>query len=118
MMPKQHIAISAGWGLLAWARSDSVVALGLSLLVGVGLDLDHTVDYAYYRFSGRHRLLLPFHAYEWAVPLWLLVHHWGSSRLAWTTVVAFLLHLLADQWENTTRLGAYFITYLSCSRHR
>ena len=112
MMPKQHIAISAGWGLLAWAWSGSAVALGSSLLVGVGLDLDHAVDYAYHRFSGgRHKLLLLFHAYEWAVPLWLLVRHWGNSRLAWSAVGAFLLHLLADQWENATRPGAYFITY-------
>ena len=112
MMPKRHIAISVAWGLLGWAWSGSVVAVGSSLLAGAGIDLDHAVDYAYHRLSrGRHKFLLPFHAYEWAVPLWLLVHRWGNNRLAWVTVGAFLLHLLADQWENATQPGAYFITY-------
>jgi hypothetical protein len=112
MMPKQHAAISAGWGALGWAWSGTIAALGSSVLVGVALDFDHAVDYAYYRLSGeQHRLLLPLHAYEWAIPLWLITRFLGGHRLAWATVGSFLLHLLADQWENKTKPGTYFITY-------
>ncbi len=107
MMPPQHAAISIGVGLLGWWWSGKPAALPASVAVGVLIDLDHAVDYACYAFTGEHRLLLPLHGYELALPLWWISTRWLGPKASAAVVASYLLHLVTDEHSNQTKPGTY-----------
>lgn len=110
MLPHKHVAISTLVGAVAWWQFGSPTALGVALASGVLPDLDHAVDYAYYHWRGEHRLILPLHGYEYAI---------AAAALAWVqqnpivgvAAVSYLIHLLADQTENSTKRLGYSLLF-------
>ena len=107
MMPPQHAAISLGVGLLGWLWSGKPAAVPASLATGVLIDLDHAADYAWYAATGEHRLLLPLHGYELALPLGWISARWLGPKAAGAVVASYLLHLVIDEQSNQTRPGTY-----------
>jgi hypothetical protein len=111
MMPKYHVTVSLGVGLLGWGWSRSAAVLPLSLAAGSLIDLDHLVDYAWYAISKEHRLILPLHAYEFVIPLWYLARRLWGSRAATAIAASYAIHLISDELGNSAVPGAYLLTW-------
>ena len=68
MGPIGHSAISAGIGAGVWGVTDSPVAGGAALGVGVLTDVDHLFDvYQWYMRRKQGKLFLLFHAWEYGI---------------------------------------------------
>jgi hypothetical protein len=112
MMPERHALVSLGIGLLGWRWSRSVAILPVTLAVGTLVDLDHAADYAWHILSGgEHRLILPLHAYELALPLWWVARRTLGQRAAVAITASYCLHLLSDELENQTKPGTYSLLW-------
>lgn len=111
MMPRQHAALSLGVGLLGLLWSGKPAVVPASLVAGILVDIDHVADYAWYSATGEHRLLLPLHGYELALPLGWLMSRWLGPRAAITVTLAYLLHLITDERCNLTRPGTYSLLW-------
>ena len=118
MMPKQHAAISLGVGLLGWWWSGKPATLPASLAAGTLIDLDHVADYAWYAATGEHRLLLPLHGYELALPLWWTGARSLGRRAAGAIVLAYILHLVIDEQSNRTKPGTYSLIWRALNQFR
>lgn len=118
MMPPQHAAISFGVGMLGWLWSGKAITLPASLAAGVLIDLDHAADYAWYAATGEHRLFLPLHGYELALPLGLISARRFGVKAASAVVASYLLHLLIDEQSNQTRPGTYSLFVRARRRFR
>jgi hypothetical protein len=115
MLPHKHVLISAAVGVVGWWITGRPAALGAALIAGVLPDIDHLIDYSYYRWRGEHRLILPLHGYEFALLGGVLALRSGS-RITAIAALSYLIHLLADQAENRTRIWGY--AWLFRARHR
>ena len=111
MMPGPHAAVSLGIGLLGWWWSRSPVTLPAALAAGTLVDVDHIADYAYYALTQEHRLILPLHGYELAIPLWLVTNHAQERRTATVVVISYLVHLVSDELGNKTKPGTYSLLW-------
>ena len=111
MLPHRHLFISTVVGIGGWVLCKDVRAIPASVASGTLADLDHCADYAWYGLFGEHRLLLPLHGYEWALPLFLWSRKRWGNRMAWIITISYLVHLLADQVENQTKPLGYFFLY-------
>lgn len=110
MLPHKHALISAAIGAIGWwGTRDPGVAVA-ALAAGVLPDLDHGIDYGYYRHYREHRLILALHGYEYAVIGGLAAYLTKNRRLTAATV-AYLMHLLADQLENQTHTLGYSLVF-------
>lgn len=116
MMPPQHAALSLGVGLAGGWWSGKPAVVFASLVAGTLVDLDHIADYAWYAATGEHRLLLPLHGYELALPLGWIMARWLGPQAAITITIAYLLHLITDERSNQTRPGTYSLIWRA--RHR
>lgn len=117
MLPHKHAAISAAVGAAGWWATGKPAAGLAALASGVLPDIDHIVDYSYYRWRGDHRLILPLHAYEFALlglALALLARH----KILGIAVLSYLVHLLADQSENRTHKLGYSLLFRARSGFR
>jgi hypothetical protein len=117
MLPHKHLAVSAVIGAAGWLVTGEPLAGVAALATGVLPDLDHAVDYAYYRRTGEHRLVLLLHGYEYVV-LGMIAAYTLASPVLWVATVAYLVHLLADQAENKTRPLTYSLLYRAGHRFR
>lgn len=115
MLPHKHVLISAAVGALGWWRSGQPAAFVAALAAGTLPDSDHAVDYLYLRYSGEHRLILPLHGYEYGLIGGALALATGS-RIGQAAAASYLIHLLADQWENRTHRLGYSLLFRA--RHR
>jgi hypothetical protein len=115
MLPHKHLAISIAVGAAAWWHLQTPAAMGAALVGGVLPDLDHAVDYAYYHWRGKHRLILPLHGYEYAV-IAGLVALLRKEPLLGVAAAAYLIHLFADQAENRTKVLGYSVLYRAYQR--
>lgn len=110
MLPHKHAILSTSIGAAAWAASGDPALLGMAFVCGVMPDVDHIVDYAYLaRFEG-HRLILPLHGYEYVI-LGSAIALMSGSTLFTVATLSYLMHLLADQLENRTRLPGYSLLF-------
>lgn len=117
MLPHQHAIISASVGAFGWWWTGDPAACAVALAAGILPDVDHVADYAYYHQSGTHRLILPFHGYEYAalgagIALLIGNHVLGIAALS------YLIHLLADQRENHTLKLGYSLLFRAWHRFR
>ena len=87
-------------GAVGWWGTGEPAAVAAALAGGVLPDVDHVVDYSYFYWQREHRLILPLHAYEFAML--------GAGGIA---VLSYFIHLLADQAENRTRILGYFLLF-------
>lgn len=117
MLPHKHLAISTIVGAAAWWQTGTAAAMGAALAGGVLPDLDHVVDYAYYYWRRKHRLILPLHGYEYAVVGLICAVLWSAPLIAVATL-SYFIHLLADQVENQTNRFGYSILYRTWQRFR
>lgn len=117
MLPHKHLLISAAVGALGWWGTGEPTASLAALAAGVLPDLDHIVDYAYYGWRGEHRLILPLHGYEYA-GLAAAVALMTNDKIVGVAAISYLIHLLADQAENRTRIGGYFLCFRAWNRFR
>ncbi len=117
MLPHKHVAVSTAIGAIGWWSTGTPAASGAALLAGVLPDLDHAADYVYYYLRGTHRLILPLHGYEYGVIGAIAAVAYGSTAM-WVAVLSYLVHLLADQAENKTRLAGYFLLFRLWHRFR
>lgn len=117
MLPHKHLAISTVIGAVAWWQLDTPLAMGAALVTGVLPDLDHAVDYAYYYWRRRHRLILPFHGYEYALIMGVLAYI-RKEPLLGVAAASYLIHLFADQAENSTKPFGYSLFYRAWHRFR
>jgi hypothetical protein len=112
MMPPGHIAISLSIGGVLWLLTRSVPSVLVSLLVGVLMDLDHILDYYLWLVKeDRQRLFLLLHGYELFPPILIAAILLGWHPLLLAGALAFLAHLLTDQFSNRARPLTYFLTY-------
>lgn len=117
MLTHKHALISAAIGGLAWWQTGDPAAGAAALVAGILADADHVADYAYYRWRGEHKLILPLHGYEYAlVGAGLALA--GGSHLTAVAVLSYLLHLLADQLENRTHRLGYSLLFRAWHRFK
>ena len=110
MLPPKHAAISTAVGAIGWWITGDIWALIAAIGAGVLPDLDHIADYAYYRWRGVHRLILPLHGYEY-VAIGAIAAFTTGSQILGVATVSYLIHLLADQLENRTRVWGYSLLF-------
>jgi hypothetical protein len=117
MLPHKHVIISTTVGVIGWWRTREP-AVGLAaLFAGVLPDIDHLVDYSYYRWRGEHRLILPLHGYEFAL-LGAVIALRAGDKITSAAVLSYLIHLLADQAENRTHIFGYSLLFRAWNRFR
>ena len=117
MLPHKHALISAAVGAIGWWATGEPAAGGAALTTGVLPDIDHIVDYSYYRWRGEHRLILPLHAYEFAL-LGTAVTLLSGNKILGVAVLSYFIHLLADQAENRTHKLGYSLLFRAWHRFR
>ena len=128
----EHLPLALGNGVCFSLFYENWACLLTSLLLGWLVDADHLFDFficvykkqielnvhnflqgQYFRKS--HRVILPFHAYEWAVMLLLL-----SSATLFSDDTRIVLmcgslslfcHLFQDQLANNVHAKGYFIIF-------
>lgn len=110
MLPHKHALISATIGALGWWATRDPKVGAAAFAAGVLPDLDHGVDYAYYAWRRRHRLILPLHGYEYAAA-GALAAVATRNHLLGAAAVSYLVHLLADQQENHTHWLGYSLLF-------
>ncbi|MEZ4869896.1 MAG: hypothetical protein R3C14_51695 [Caldilineaceae bacterium] len=117
MLPHKHVLISAAVGAVGWWGTGTPAAGLAALATGVLPDLDHLIDYSYYYWRGDHRIILPLHGYEYAV-CGAIVALRNSDQILGVAVFSYLVHLLADQAENRTKLWGYSLSFRLWQRFR
>jgi hypothetical protein len=117
MLPHKHALISAAVGAIGWWATGKPAAGAAALTAGVLPDIDHIVDYSYYRWQGEHRLILPLHAYELAL-LGTAIALLKSNKILGIAVLSYFIHLLADQAENRTHQLGYALLFRAWHRFR
>ena len=110
MLPHKHVLISTVIGAVGWWGTGEPAAVAAALAGGVLPDIDHVVDYSYYYWQREHRLILPLHAYEYAM-LGAGVTLLTADAILGIAVLSYFIHLLADQAENRTRILGYFLLF-------
>lgn len=108
------------WKLLIWVFG-----------VGIFLDLDHLVDWLLaggnfsnirniitgYYFTTSQKAYVPLHSWELLIPWWAYIiwtARQGSKNnysLGWAITLAFIGHLLVDQFSYSTQPLTYFFSY-------
>lgn len=112
MSPPGHAVISAGVGAVVWAFTRSVSAAVTALAVGVLMDVDHLVDYYFWLWKERTtHLWLVLHWYELAIPMFLATWLSGWHPMLLAATLAYLAHMLTDQFTNRLEPFTYFMTY-------
>jgi hypothetical protein len=117
MLPHKHAIISATIGAIGWWTTGEPAACGAALATGVLPDVDHIIDYSYYRWRGDHRLILPLHGYEFAL-LGTVIALLAGDKILGIAVLSYFIHLLADQSENRTRKLGYSLFIRAWYRFR
>lgn len=117
MLPHKHAIISATVGVIGWWATRKPAAGVAALATGVLPDIDHFIDYSYYRWRKEHRLILPLHGYEFALLGTVLALLKGNKVLG-IAALSYLIHLLADQTENRTRILGYSLLFRAWHRFR
>ena len=117
MLPHKHAIISATVGAVGWWSTGEPAACAAALTTGVLPDVDHIVDYSYYRWQGGHRLILPLHGYEFAL-LGTVVALLTGNKILGIAVLSYFIHLLADQAENRTHKLGYSLLFRARYRFR
>lgn len=117
MLPHKHAIMSTMVGAVGWWATGEPAACVAALTTGVLPDVDHIIDYSYYRWRGDHRLILPLHAYEFAI-LGAVGALLAGDKILGIAVLSYFIHLLADQAENRTRKFGYFLLYRVWYRFR
>lgn len=117
MLPHKHVMISAAVGVIGWWGAGESTAFVAALSAGVLPDIDHIVDYSYYRWQGEHRLILPLHGYEFAL-LGAVVAFLADNKILGIAVFSYFIHLLADQAENRTHIWGYSLLCRAWNRFR
>ena len=110
MLPHKHAIISTAIGAIGWWTTGDVRAGIAAVTAGVLPDIDHVVDYSYYRWRGVHRLILPLHGYEYA-GAGAIAGLVLRNRVLLAASLSYLAHLLADQTENHTRPLGYSLLF-------
>ena len=141
MGPTVHLITSIVVTGISYAATDSPVIATATLCTGVLLDGDHLFDCGYYilhekcgwKLSNpkeifgteygkeREKIFIPLHSWELLIPLWLVSLAWLSIPLAIWLTVAFLTHIMIDQFSNHIGGGnclclSFFIEYFFCHR--
>ena len=112
MGPIGHTAASLGVGAAAWFITGSPLAIPVALATGVFVDLDHVTDFFDSRDQGRPRHMLRlFHAWEYLLVTLVVVLAFSQHPMLLTALLAYLSHLLLDQFANRVHPMAYFIVY-------
>ena len=117
MLPHKHAIISAAVGVIGWWVTETPIACVAALTTGVLPDIDHPIDYTYYRWRGEHRLILPLHGYEFAL-LGTAVAFLKGHKILGIAVLSYFIHLLADQAENRTHPLGYSLLFRAWYRFR
>ena len=114
-----------GFGLLFYLVFKSLAGALVCFFSGILVDVDHYFDYVrdrglnfnikrFFRYTyglQYDQLFIVFHAYEYLVPLALILIISEYNLLLVAASVGFTQHLLFDQFFNPVKPFAYFITY-------
>ena len=117
MLPHKHAVVSAAVGAVGWWSTGEPAACVAALTAGVLPDIDHIIDYSYYRWRGDHRLILPLHGYEFAL-LGIVVTLLAGDKILGIAVLSYVIHLFADQSENRTHGLGYSLLFRAWHRFR
>lgn len=117
MLPHQHAIISASVGALGWWWTGDPATCAVALAAGILPDVDHVVDYLYYRRHGTHRLILPLHGYEYAL-LGVGIAWLAGNQALGIASLSYFIHLLADQMVNHTHKLGYSLLFRGRLRFR
>lgn len=111
MGPIGHTAISSAVAGGTWAITGSVAASGVTLGVGVLLDLDHVYDYYQRYVKGRpDKIYVLLHAWEYSLTLSILAMAFYHPLLL-AVIFGHLTHVIIDHAWNRQSPFAYFISY-------
>ena len=110
--PVGHFLVSSAVGGGVWAVTGSPVAAGVTVAVGVLMDVDHVYDY-YQRYArGKYgKLYVPLHAWEYSLVGLGLLALGLNHPIFLGAVLAHLTHVGTDQWHNGLGRFSYSITY-------
>lgn len=117
MLPHKHAVISATLGAAGWWTTGEPAAGVAAMAAGVLPDIDHAVDYLYYRRRGVHRLILPLHGYEFVL-LGTIVALLRRDKILGIAILSYFIHLLADQFVNCKRKLGYSVLFRAWHRFR
>jgi hypothetical protein len=117
MLPHKHAMISAAVGTVGWWATGKPAACMAALIAGVLPDIDHIIDYAYYRWRGVHRLILALHGYEFVL-LGTVIALRKRDKVTGIAILSYFTHLLADQSENRTHKLGYSLLFRAWHRFR
>jgi len=110
--PPGHAVISLGVGAIVWAFTRNIYAVLAAPLVGVLVDLDHLVDYYQWIVKERREHVWLFlHGYELTIAAILGAYASGWDPIVLAGALAYLAHILTDQFTNHVQPGTYFLTY-------
>ena len=110
MLPHKHALISTAVGAAGWWTTGKPAACVAALASGVLPDIDHVIDYSYYRWRGEHRLILPLHGYEFAL-LGTVIALLARNKVLGIAALSYFIHLLVDQSENRTHTWGYSLLF-------
>jgi membrane-bound metal-dependent hydrolase YbcI (DUF457 family) len=131
--PQGHVIVSAGLGSIFWAKSKDPRTFALSLVFGVLVDLDHLIDYWYFKrricfdlgeflhsryWEHSKRLFVLFHAFEYLPLVFFFWQAWKGRKWAVAATAAMSSHVLADHLINELKPLGYFISYRIAKRFR
>jgi len=122
---EHHALVSLGFGLAFYFVFKSFGSALVCFFAGVLVDVDHYFDYVRDRglnFNLKRffeygygleyeRLFIVFHAYEYFVPLAIILVLSDYNLFVAAVFAGFAQHLLFDQFTNPVKPLAYFITY-------
>ena len=124
-----HILFTAPIAFFLYRQFKNWKLILMAFLIVIFLDIDHLFAYLFYAittsnfsfpfatnyFYGSNKVFVLLHGWEWSPILWLIGKKVGKNLkingLEWTIFLAFLGHLVVDQFSYTSNPLAYFLTF-------
>jgi len=121
---EHHAAVSVPLSAGIWYYTGNLYYFLMALFIGVFIDLDHIFDYI--REEGSFdlkglfiksykgdfkKLYLFLHCYEFIPLVWAISFFYGAFEFAAVFTIAYLAHMIPDQFANNTRPLGYFLIY-------
>lgn len=117
-----HFFVSFLIALFVFYRYGSWKLVAIVFLVGFFLDIDHLVDWILangslddivtgHYFASSQKAYVLLHSWELLIPWWIYIIYFKKFDLGWVVTLAFIGHLLIDQFSYSTQPITYFLSY-------
>jgi len=116
-----HFFVTFAIAIFVYWKYKKISLVIVVFAIGIFLDLDHLIDLyisggnlsqitqgLYFSASGKVYVL--FHSWELLIPWWIYILYSRKYDLGWTVTLAFVAHILIDQFSYQTYPTTYFLT--------